>query len=85
MILPLALAQFIASYAATNMNVAISAIATDLDTTVRIPELSLQVITRLNHPPEGDGAGSAATHTGSTHELADYAGQVPDRGGGHGA
>ena len=33
MILPLALAQFIASYAATNMNVAISAIATDLDTT----------------------------------------------------
>jgi MFS family permease len=34
MILPLALAQFIASYAATNMNVAISAIASDLDTTV---------------------------------------------------
>src|SRR5216684_4170841 len=34
MILPLALAQFIASYAATNMNVAISAIATDLNTTV---------------------------------------------------
>jgi len=31
---PLALAQFIASYAATNMNVAISAIATDLHTTV---------------------------------------------------
>ena len=34
LILPLALAQFIASYAATNMNVAISAIATDLHTTV---------------------------------------------------
>lgn len=34
MITPLALAQFIASYAATNMNVAISAIAKDLDTTV---------------------------------------------------
>jgi MFS family permease len=34
LILPLALAQFIASYAATNMNVAISAIATDLNTTV---------------------------------------------------
>jgi MFS family permease len=32
MILPLALAQFIASYAATNMNVAISAIASDLGT-----------------------------------------------------
>ena len=32
--LPLALAQFIASYAATNMNVAISAIAKDLGTTV---------------------------------------------------
>ena len=37
MIVPLALAQFIASYAATNMNVAISAIATDLDTSVRGP------------------------------------------------
>src|ERR1700733_5807349 len=34
MVLPLALAQFIASYAATNMNVAISAIAGDLHTTV---------------------------------------------------
>ena len=34
MVLPLALAQFIASYAATNMNVAISTIADDLDTTV---------------------------------------------------
>jgi MFS family permease len=34
MIVPLALAQFIASYAATNMNVAISSIAKDLNTTV---------------------------------------------------
>ncbi|HSR85684.1 MAG TPA: MFS transporter [Streptosporangiaceae bacterium] len=34
LILPLALAQFIASYAATNMNVAISAIASDISTTV---------------------------------------------------
>ena len=34
MILPLALAQFMASYAATSMNVAISAIATDLGTDV---------------------------------------------------
>jgi MFS family permease len=34
MILPLALAQFLASYAATNMNVAISAIAKDLGSTV---------------------------------------------------
>ena len=34
MVLPLALAQFIASYAATNMNVAISDIAKDLQTTV---------------------------------------------------
>ena len=33
-VLPLALAQFVASYAASNMNVAISSIATDLDTTV---------------------------------------------------
>ena len=34
MVWPLALAQFVASYAATNMNVAISSIAHDLDTTV---------------------------------------------------
>jgi MFS family permease len=34
LVLPLALCQFIASYAATNMNVAISDIAKDLDTTV---------------------------------------------------
>jgi MFS family permease len=34
MVFPLALAQFIASYAATNMNVAISTIAKDLGTTV---------------------------------------------------
>src|SRR6058998_2226599 len=34
MILPLALAQFIASYAATNMNVAIGDIARDLGTSV---------------------------------------------------
>jgi MFS family permease len=34
LILPLALAQFIASYAATNMNVAISSIASDIHTTV---------------------------------------------------
>jgi hypothetical protein len=34
LILPLALAQFICSYAATNMNVAISAIAEDLGTSV---------------------------------------------------
>jgi MFS family permease len=32
--LPLVLAQFVASYAGTNMNVAISAIADDLGTTV---------------------------------------------------
>jgi MFS family permease len=34
-LLPLALAQFVASYAGSNMNVAINAIATDLGTTVR--------------------------------------------------
>ena len=46
MILPLALVQFIASYAATNMNVAISAIATDdevlhglLDVVISAPEI----------------------------------------------
>jgi MFS family permease len=34
LVLPLALAQFVASYAATNMNVAISTIASDIGTTV---------------------------------------------------
>jgi MFS family permease len=45
MILPLALAQFIASYAATNMNVAISAIAKDLDTTVIGVQTAITVFT----------------------------------------
>jgi MFS family permease len=45
MILPLALAQFIASYAATNMNVAISAIATDLGTTVSGVQTAITLFT----------------------------------------
>jgi MFS family permease len=45
MVLPLALAQFIASYAATNMNVAISAIATDLDTTVAGVQTAITLFT----------------------------------------
>ncbi len=45
MILPLALAQFIASYAATNMNVAISAIAQDLNTTVAGVQTAITLFT----------------------------------------
>src|ERR1700733_13799911 len=45
MILPLALAQFIASYAATNMNVAISAIAGDLGTTVSGVQTAITLFT----------------------------------------
>jgi MFS family permease len=45
MILPLALAQFIASYAATNMNVAISSIATDLHTTVAGVQTAITLFT----------------------------------------
>ncbi len=45
MILPLALAQFIASYAATNMNVAISAIANDLNTTVAGVQTAITLFT----------------------------------------
>ena len=45
MILPLALAQFIASYAATNMNVAISAIAKDLGTTVSGVQTAITLFT----------------------------------------
>src|ERR1700744_3417323 len=45
MILPLALAQLIASYAATNMNVAISAIAKDLGTTVAGVQTSITLFT----------------------------------------
>ena len=45
MILPLALAQFIASYAATNMNVAISAIAKDLGTNVSGVQTAITLFT----------------------------------------
>src|SRR6516162_10234684 len=45
MILPLALAQFIASYAATNMNVAISAIANDLGTNVSGVQTAITLFT----------------------------------------
>jgi MFS family permease len=45
MILPLALAQFIASYAATNMNVAISSIAHDLGTTVSGVQTAITLFT----------------------------------------
>jgi hypothetical protein len=45
MILPLALAQFIASYAATNINVAIGAIATDLGTTVAGVQTAITLFT----------------------------------------
>jgi MFS family permease len=45
MILPLALAQFICSYAATNMNVAISAIAKDLDTSVAGVQTAITLFT----------------------------------------
>jgi MFS family permease len=45
MVLPLALAQFIATYAASNMNVAISAIAHDLDTTVAGVQTAITLFT----------------------------------------
>jgi MFS family permease len=45
MILPLALAQFVASYAASNMNVAISAIAKDLGTTVAGVQTAITLFT----------------------------------------
>lgn len=45
LLLPLALAQFIASYAASNMNVAISDIATDLGTTVRGVQTAITLFT----------------------------------------
>ena len=45
MILPLALAQFIASYAATNMNVAISSIAADLGTDVAGVQTAITLFT----------------------------------------
>jgi MFS family permease len=45
MILPLALAQFIASYAATNMNVAISAIAAELGTSVAGVQTAITLFT----------------------------------------
>lgn len=44
-LLPLALAQFIASYACSNMNVAISSIANDLNTTVADIQLTITLFT----------------------------------------
>ena len=44
-VLPLALAQFIASYAGSNMNVAISTIAGDIDTTVRGMQTTITLFT----------------------------------------
>src|SRR5271166_5459573 len=44
-LLPLALCQFIASYAGTNMNVAISSIATDLHTTVSGVQTAITLFT----------------------------------------
>jgi MFS family permease len=44
-VLPLALAQFIASYAATNMNVAISTIADDLGTTITGVQTTITLFT----------------------------------------
>ena len=44
-LIPLALAQFIASYAATNMNVAINDIATDLNTTVHGVQTAITLFT----------------------------------------
>jgi MFS family permease len=45
LVLPLALAQFVASYAATNMNVAISASASDLATTVTGVQTAITLFT----------------------------------------
>src|SRR5882672_7609942 len=45
MILPLALAQFICSYAASSMNVAISSIAKDLNTTVHGVQIAITLFT----------------------------------------
>lgn len=45
MLLPLALAQFTASYAATNMNVAVSSIANDLGTTVTGVQTAITLFT----------------------------------------
>jgi len=45
MVVPLALAQFIASYAATNMNVAISTIAGDIGTSVRGMQTAITLFT----------------------------------------
>src|SRR5436305_9017735 len=44
-VLPLALAQFIASYAASNMNVAISSIADDLGTSVHGVQTAITLFT----------------------------------------
>ena len=44
-LVPLALAQFVASYAGTNMNVAVSSIASDLNTTVHGVQIAISFFT----------------------------------------
>jgi MFS family permease len=80
--LPLALAQFIASYAATNMNVAVSAIATDLGTNVSGVQTAITLFTltmaALMIP------GSKLTDILGRKRCFSTAGSAPDgRGEGH--
>ena len=47
-VLPLALAQFVASYAASNMNVAITTIADDIGTTVGGMQTAITLFTLMS-------------------------------------
>jgi len=80
MILPLAVAQFIASYAATNMNVAIGTIATDLSTSVPGLQTTMTLFT-LHHGVVDDSREQAVRHPRPHQLLHRRAGRL--RGKGH--
>jgi hypothetical protein len=74
MIVPLAVAQFIASYAATNMNVAIGTIDTDLDTSVPGLQTTMTLFP-LHHGVVDDSREQAVRHLGP-HKLLFTAGLI---------
>ena len=75
MLLPLALAQFIASYACTNMNVAVSAIAKDLGTTVIGVQTAITLFT-LTMAASGFAVGAAVDHGASAFTAATALGAI---------
>ena len=79
MIVPLAVAQFIASYAAINMNVAIGTIAIDLSTSVPGLPTTMTLFT-VHHGVVDDSREQAVRHLGPDKLLHRRADRLRGRG-----